>query len=409
MANNNKKNIKRVTLAYSGGLDTSVIIKWLVENYGCEVVAFVADIGQGGTELKPLKQKALASGAKDIIVKDLKEEFVRDYVFPMLRSGAMYEGQYLLGTSIARPIIAKAQMDAAKKTKSDGVSHGATGKGNDQVRFELAYYAIDPKIKVIAPWREWDFKGREDLMAFAKKHKIPVTSTKAKPYSMDANLYHISYEGGILEDPWAEAKEDMYLWTKSPEKAPNKATYIEIDYKQGDPVAINGKKMSPANLLENLNKLGGANGIGRADCVESRYVGMKSRGVYETPGGAILKVALRGMESLTMDREVMQTRDSIMNRYAQLVYFGYWFSPEREAMQALIDEATKVVNGTVRVKLYKGSATVVGRKSSNSLYNSALATFEEDSVYNQADAEGFIKLNALRLQVNNSANKKKVK
>ncbi len=403
----NNKNIKRVVLAYSGGLDTSVIIKWLIEEYGAEVIAFVADIGQGGTEVKPLRKKALASGAKKIIIKDLKEEFVRDYVFPMLRSGAVYEGQYLLGTSIARPIIAKAQMEAARSTKSDAVSHGATGKGNDQVRFELAYYAINPKIKVVAPWREWDFKGREDLMAFAKTHKIPVTSTKAKPYSMDANLYHISYEGGNLEDPWSEAKEDMYLWTISPEKAPNKATYIEIDYKQGNPVSINGKKLSPAKLLSSLNILGGKNGIGRADCVESRYVGMKSRGVYETPGGEILNVALRGMEALTMDREVMQTRDSIMNRYAQLVYFGYWFSPEREAIQALIDEASKTVNGTVRIKLLKGCATVVGRKSKNSLYSSELATFEEDSVYDQADAEGFIKLNSLRLKILRSVNKKK--
>lgn len=403
----NKQNIKRVTLAYSGGLDTSVIIKWLIEEYGAEVIAFVADVGQGGTEVKPLKKKALASGAKKIIIKDLKEEFVKDYVFPMLRSGAVYEGQYLLGTSIARPIIAKAQMDVAKATKSDAVSHGATGKGNDQVRFELAYYAINPKIKVVAPWREWDFKGREDLMKFAKSHKIPVTSTKAKPYSMDANLYHISYEGGNLEDPWSEAKEDMYLWTTSPEKAPNKATYIEIDYKQGNPVAINGVKLSPAKLLEKLNKLGGKNGIGRADCVESRYVGMKSRGVYETPGGEILTASLRGMEALTMDREVMQTRDSIMNRYAQLVYNGYWFSPEREAIQALIDEASKTVNGTVRVKLLKGRATVVGRKSKNSLYSSELATFEEDSVYNQADADGFIKLNSLRLKIHRSVNKKR--
>ncbi|HAG50442.1 MAG: argininosuccinate synthase [Deltaproteobacteria bacterium GWC2_42_51] len=390
--------IKKVVLAYSGGLDTSVIIKWLVENYDCEVVAFSADLGQG-EELAPLKKKAIQTGASKIYITDLKEEFVRDFIFPMLRAGAVYEGRYMLGTSIARPLIAKAQMDIAKKEKADAVCHGATGKGNDQVRFELTYYAINPHIKVIAPWREWDMKSRTDLIDYAERHDIPVTATKAKPYSSDRNLFHISFEGGILEDPWAEPPEDMFLLSVSPEKAPNKPTYVEIAFKDGNPIAVNGKKMSPAKLLAELNKLGGKNGIGRVDVVENRYVGMKSRGVYETPGGTILHAARRAVESITMDREVMHLRDSLIPRYAELVYYGYWYSPERKVLQTMIDEAAKGVTGTVRVKLYKGNCDVVGRKSDKSLYHPDFATFEEDVVYDQKDAEGFIKLNALRLKI----------
>lgn len=392
------KSIKRAVLAYSGGLDTSVIIQWLKETYGCEVVAFVADLGQGA-EVKPLRKKAIRSGASKIFIKDLREEFVRDYVYPMLRSGAIYEGGYMLGTSIARPIIAKAQMDVVKKVKADAVAHGATGKGNDQVRFELTCYAIDPKIKVIAPWREWNLKSRSDLIRYAKAQKVPVPVTRSKPYSMDRNLFHVSYEGGILEDTWNEPREDMFLMSVSPEKAPDKATYIELDYRCGDAVSINGKKMTPAKILARLNTLGGRNGIGRADCVESRMVGMKSRGVYETPGGTILHAGRTGLESITMDREVMRLRDSLMPRYAEMVYYGYWFAPERVVLQKLIDEAASVVTGTVRLKLYKGSVTVVGRKSKNSLYSPELATFEEDTVYDQKDAEGFIKINALRLKM----------
>lgn len=392
-----KRKLKKVVLAYSGGLDTSIIIKWLIEEYGCEVVAYVADVGQA-EETKGLKQKALKSGACAFEMRDLKEEFVKDFVFPMMRGAALYDGQYLLGTSIARPIIAKAQMEVAKKHKADGVSHGATGKGNDQVRFELAYYAINPKIQVVAPWREWDLQSRSDLIAYAKKHGIHVPVTKKKPYSMDRNLFHISYEGGVLEDPWAGPEEDMYMLSVSPEKAPNKATYLEIDFKKGDPVKVNGKTMSPAKLLTYLNKVAGLNGVGRDDCVENRFVGMKSRGVYETPGGTILYHARRGLESITMDREVMHLRDSLITKYSTLIYNGFWFSPEREAMQALIDEAAKNVTGTVRLKLYKGRVTVDGRKSPKSLYRMDLATFEEDTVYDQKDAEGFIKLNALRLK-----------
>lgn len=392
-----KRKLKKVVLAYSGGLDTSIIIKWLVEEYNCEVVAYVADVGQA-EETKGLKQKALKSGACAFEMRDLKEEFVKDFVFPMMRGAALYDGQYLLGTSIARPIIAKAQMEVAKKHKADGVSHGATGKGNDQVRFELAYYAINPKIQVVAPWREWDLQSRSDLIAYAKKHGIHVPVTKKKPYSMDRNLFHISYEGGVLEDPWVGPKEDMYMLSVSPEKAPNKATFLEIDFKNGDPVKVNGKSMSPAKLLTYLNVVAGKNGVGRDDCVENRFVGMKSRGVYETPGGTILYHARRGLESITMDREVMHLRDSLITKYSTLIYNGFWFSPEREAMQALIDNAAKNVTGTVRVKLLKGRVTVDGRKSSKSLYRPDLATFEEDTVYDQKDADGFIKLNALRLK-----------
>ena len=361
-------SIRKVVLAYSGGLDTSVIIKWLVENYGCEVVAFAADLGQG-EELAPLKKKAIKTGASKIYIQDLKEEFVRDFIFPMLRAGAVYEGKYLLGTSIARPLIAKAQMEIAKKEKADAVCHGSTGKGNDQVRFELTYYAINPHIKVIAPWREWDMKSRTDLIDYAERHDIPVTATKAKPYSSDRNLFHISFEGGILEDPWAEPPEDMFVLSVSPEKAPNKPTYVEIDFKDGDPCAVNGKKLSPAKLLSELNKLGGKNGVGRIDLVENRYVGMKSRGVYETPGGTILHAARRAVESITMDREVMHLRDSLISRYAELVYYGYWYSPEREMLQGMVDHALKGVTGTARLKLYKGNCDVVGRKSDKSLYH----------------------------------------
>ncbi|HKZ46713.1 MAG TPA: argininosuccinate synthase [Thermodesulfobacteriota bacterium] len=391
-------SIKKVVLAYSGGLDTSVIIKWLIENYNCEVIAFAADLGQG-EELTPLKKKAIATGAKKIYIKDLKEEFVRDFIFPMLRAGAVYEGRYLLGTSIARPLIAKAQMEVAKKERADAVSHGATGKGNDQVRFELTYYAFDPHIKVIAPWREWDMKSRTDLIDYAERHGIPVTATKAKPYSSDRNLFHISFEGGILEDPWVEPPEDMFVLSVSPMKAPDKQTYVEIDFKDGDPVAVDGKKIAPARLLAELNKLGGKNGVGRVDVVENRYVGMKSRGVYETPGGTILHAARRAVESITMDREVMRLRDSLITRYSELVYYGYWYSPEREMLQKMIDEAAKGVTGTARIKLYKGNCDVVGRKSNRSLYHPDFATFEEDVIYDQKDAEGFIKLNALRLKI----------
>jgi argininosuccinate synthase len=399
MGKNTKvEKIKRVVLAYSGGLDTSVIIKWLIERYGCEVVAFVADIGQG-SEVKPLRKKAIKSGAKKAVVKDLKEEFVRDFIFPMLRASAVYEGQYLLGTSIARPLIAKAQMEVAKATRAEAVAHGATGKGNDQVRFELTYYAIDPHIKVIAPWRQWHMKGRAELVRYAKSHGIPVPVTKTRPYSTDRNIFHISFEGGVLEDPWRPPPEDMFVLSVSPEKAPRRQTYVEIGIKNGDPVSVNGKKMTPAKLLQRLNRLGGKNGIGRVDCVESRFVGMKSRGVYETPGGTILHTARRAVESITMDREVMHLRDSLISRYSELVYYGYWFSPEREAIQSLVDEAVRGVTGTARLKLYKGNVTVVGRKAPGSLYHPDFATFEQDTVYDQTDAEGFIKINALRLKL----------
>ena len=390
--------IKKVVLAYSGGLDTSVILKWLQETYRCEVIAFCADLGQG-EDLKAVKVKAQRLGVKRVYVEDLREVFVKDYVFPMLRANAVYEGSYLLGTSIARPLIARRQIEIAKKEGAEAVSHGATGKGNDQVRFELTYMALEPKIKIIAPWRDWAFRSRRELIEYAEQHDIPVTATKAKPYSMDLNLFHVSYEGGILEDPWNAPPDEIFQMTVSPEQAPDKPQEIEIEYVGGDPVAVDGRKMSPATLLARLNMLGGAHGIGRVDLVENRYVGMKSRGVYETPGGTILHAAHRGLESLTMDREVLHLRDSLIPHYAELVYYGYWFSPERAMLQTAMDEAQKDVSGTVRVKLYKGNCTVVGRKSKNSLYRLDIATFEEDEVYRQKDAEGFIRLNALRLAI----------
>jgi len=392
------KEIKRVVLAYSGGLDTSVIIKWLIERYECEVIAFSADIGQGA-ELTGLKEKAIKTGAKKLFIKDLREEFTADFVFPMLRASAIYEGTYLLGTSIARPLIAKVQMEIARAERADAVSHGSTGKGNDQVRFELTYYSIDPHIKVIAPWREWDMKGRADLIRYAKRHGIPVPVTKAKPYSSDRNLFHISFEGGVLEDPWVEPPANMYVLSKSPEQAPARPCYVEIGFEAGNPVSVDGKKLSPANLLARLNELGGEHGIGRVDMVESRYVGMKSRGVYETPGGTILHAARRAVESLTMDRELLHLRDGLSQRYAELVYNGYWYSPERLALQTLIDHATSGVAGVARMKLYKGNVIVAGRKAEKSLYHPDFATFEEDTVYDQKDAEGFIKINALRLKI----------
>jgi argininosuccinate synthase len=391
--------IKKAVLAYSGGLDTSVVIAWLKETYGCEVIAFCADLGQT-EDMKAVKSKALKTGASKSYVVDLREEFARDYVFPMLRANAVYEGTYLLGTSIARPLIAKKQIEIAKTEKADAVSHGATGKGNDQVRFELAYYALNPDIKVIAPWREWDFDSRESLIKFARKHKIPVPVTKKKPYSMDMNLFHISYEGGILEDPWAEPPEDMFTLTVSPEKAPSRAQYLEVGFKDGNPVSVDNKRLSPAKLLKKLNAVAGKHGIGRLDIVENRFVGMKSRGVYETPGGTVLHTAHRAVESITMDREVLHLKDSLMPQYAELVYNGFWFAPERSALQSLIDESQKGVTGTARMKLYKGNCIVTGRKAPKSLYSSRLATFEAEDVYNQQDAEGFIKLNALRMKLN---------
>lgn len=398
-------SIKKVVLAYSGGLDTSVIVKWLQENHNCEVVTFTADIGQG-EEVEPARAKAQALGVKEIFIDDLREEFVRDFVFPMFRANTIYEGEYLLGTSIARPLIAKRLIEIANEVGADAISHGATGKGNDQVRFELGAYALKPGIKVIAPWREWDLTSRETLMAYCEQHNIPVDFTKKKksPYSMDANLLHISYEGGVLENPWTEAEEDMWRWSVAPEAAPDKATYIDITYEKGDPVAINGEKMSPATLLETLNKLGGENGVGRLDIVENRYVGMKSRGCYETPGGTILLKAHRAIESITLDREVAHLKDSMMPRYAEMIYNGYWWSPERQMLQVAIDESQQVVNGDVRVKLYKGAVHVVGRRSADSLFDEKVATFEDDAgAYNQKDAEGFIKLNALRMRI--AANK----
>jgi argininosuccinate synthase len=402
--------IKKVVLAYSGGLDTSVILEWLVETYGCEVVTFTADIGQG-EELEPARAKAKKMGVKEIFVDDLKEEFVRDFVFPMFRANTLYEGEYLLGTSIARPLIAKRQIEIANQVGADAVAHGATGKGNDQVRFELGYYALNPDVRVIAPWREWDLSSREKLMAYAAKHGIPVERQRGKksPYSMDANLLHISYEGDVLEDPWKEPEAAMWRWTVAPEKAPNKPTYIELTYRKGDIVAVNGKALSPAAVLATLNKLGGANGIGRTDIVENRYVGMKSRGAYETPGGTIMLKAHRAIESITLDREVAHLKDDIMPRYAALIYNGYWWSPERTMLQQMIDASQEAVNGVVRLKLYKGNAIVVGRKSDHdSLFDARVATFEEDrGAYNQKDAEGFIKLNALRLRIAAKRRKKK--
>tara|TARA_B100001939_G_scaffold299880_1_gene275529 strand:- start:24400 stop:25632 length:1233 start_codon:yes stop_codon:yes gene_type:complete len=394
------EKIKKVVLAYSGGLDTSIILKWLQDTYGCEVVTFTADLGQG-EELEPARKKAELLGCKEIYVEDLREEFVRDYVFPMFRANALYEGVYLLGTSIARPLIAKRQIEIAAATGADAVCHGATGKGNDQVRFELGYYALNPDIKVIAPWREWDLNSRSKLIAFAEKHQIPIAKDKRgeAPFSVDANLLHTSSEGKALEDPWQEAPEYVYNRIVSPEDAPDKPTYIEIEFKKGDPVAIDGEKLSPAALLARLNELGGANGIGRLDLLENRFVGMKSRGIYETPGGTILLTAHRGMESITLDRGAMHLKDELMPRYAELIYNGFWFSPEREMLQALIDKSQEHVEGTVRLKLYKGNAMLVGRKSPKSLYSMEHVTFEEDQVYDQRDAEGFIKLNALRLRL----------
>ena len=396
-------DINKVVLAYSGGLDTSVIVKWLQETYNCEVVTFTADIGQG-EEVEPARAKAKAMGVKEIYIEDLREEFVRDYVFPMFRANAIYEGEYLLGTSIARPLIAKRLVEIAAETGADAISHGATGKGNDQVRFELGAYALAPGIQVIAPWREWDLNSREKLMQFCEDHEIPVDFTgkkKKSPYSMDANLLHISYEGGNLEDPWWEPEEDMWRWSVSPETAPDAPTYITLTYEKGDIVAIDGERLSPADVLSKLNKLAGDNGIGRLDIVENRYVGMKSRGCYETPGGTIMLPAHRAIESLTLDRESAHLKDSVMPKYAELIYNGYWWAPERLALQKLIDATQENVNGEVRMKLYKGAATVVGRRSENdSLFDASIATFEDDAgAYDQKDAEGFIKLNALRLRI----------
>jgi argininosuccinate synthase len=392
------EDIKKIVLAYSGGLDTSVILKWLKETYKCPVVAYAADLGQG-EELGGIEEKAMDTGADEVIVEDLKEEFVKDFVWPALRANAIYESRYLLGTSLARPLISRGQVDAAKKTGSNAVSHGATGKGNDQVRFELGYMALEPNLKIIAPWRIWKFRGREDLMEYARSKGIPVPVTKEKPYSSDRNLLHISFEGGILEDTWNEPPEDMFLLSVSPEKAPDQTTYVEIEFKQGNPVSVDGRAMTPAELLSRLNELGGRNGIGRVDMVENRYVGMKSRGVYETPGGTILREAHVAMESITMDREVMHIRDGLVPRYAEMIYYGYWFSPEREMLQTLIDETQKNVNGVVRLKLYKGNCTVVGTKSESSLYDPDYASFEGDEVYNQKDAEGFIRLSGLRIKI----------
>jgi len=399
-----KLKVKKVVLAYSGGLDTSVILKWLQDTYGCEVVTFTADIGQG-EELAPARRKAKLLGVKSIFVEDLREEFVRDFVFPMFRANAVYEGEYLLGTSIARPLIAKHLVRIARTTGADAISHGATGKGNDQVRFELGAYALMPNVRVIAPWREWDLLSREKLLQYAAKHGIPVDYKKKKgggaPYSMDANLLHISYEGGILEDPSYEPEESMWRITVSPEKAPDRPQYVQLGYERGDIVAINGKRLSPAKVLAELNRLGGRHGIGRLDLVENRYVGMKSRGCYETPGGTIMLRAHRAMESITMDREVLALKDDLMPRYARLIYNGYWFSPERRLLQTLIDESQQTVNGTVRVKLYKGTVMNVGRASkTDSLFDPAISTFEDDQgAFNQADAEGFIRLNALRMRI----------
>ncbi|MGK0373886.1 MAG: argininosuccinate synthase [Arenicella sp.] len=399
---NSKKDIKKVVLAYSGGLDTSIIVRWLQEEYDCEVVTFTADIGQG-EEVEPARAKAEAMGVKSIYIDDLREEFAGDYVYPMMRANAIYEGEYRLGTSIARPLIAKRLIEIANETGADAISHGATGKGNDQVRFELGAYALRPDIQIIAPWREWDLNSRDKLLAYADANQI-VVEKKADGkslYSMDANLLHISYEGGILEDPWAEAEDDMWRWTVSPEQAPDKAQYVELEFIQGDIVAIDGEAMSPATVMARLNKVGGEHGIGRDDIVENRYVGMKSRGCYETPAGTIMLRAHRAMESLTLDREVAHLKDELMPKYAELIYNGYWWSPEREMLQTMIDESQKHVNGTVRVKLYKGMVYIAGRKSDkDSLFDERIATFEDDQgAYNQADAEGFIKLNALRLRI----------
>jgi len=406
------QSVKKVVLAYSGGLDTSIIIKWLEETYDCEVVTFTADVGQG-EEVEPARAKAKAAGVKEIFIDDLTEEFVRDFVFPMFRANTVYEGEYLLGTSIARPLISKRLIEIANETGADAICHGATGKGNDQVRFELGAYALKPGVKIIAPWREWHLSSRESLMEYAEQHGIEIDYQKQgqkSPYSMDANLLHISYEGDVLEDPWHEAEDDMWRWSVSPEAAPDEPTYIELTYEKGDPVALNGEKLSPATMLKTLNEIGGANGVGRLDIVENRYVGMKSRGCYETPGGTIMLQGHRSMESLTLDREVAHLKDSLMPKYAELIYNGYWWSPEREMMQKMIDDSQEYVNGTVRLKLYKGSVTCVGRKSEDTLFDEAVATFDDDEgAYNQADAEGFIKLNALRLRIASQKGRKLLK
>ena len=394
------KDIEKVVLAYSGGLDTSIILKWLQETYDCEVVTFTADLGQG-EELEPARSKAESMGVKEIYIEDLKQEFVSDYVFPMFRANAIYEGEYLLGTSIARPLIAKRLVEIAEETGADAISHGATGKGNDQVRFELGAYALNPAIKIIAPWREWDLGSRKSLLDYAEKHGIPVEMKRGSesPYSMDANLLHISYEGGPLENPWNEPSTEMWRWTVNPELAPNEATYLDLEFENGDAVGIDGSRILPADLLAELNRIGGINGVGRTDIVENRYVGMKSRGAYETPGGTILLRAHRAIESITLDRGVAHLKDELMPKYAELVYNGYWFSPERKMLQAAIDHSQRWVNGKVRLKLYKGNVEVVGRESADTLFDEVIATFEDDSgAYNQADAEGFIKLNALRLR-----------
>lgn len=392
------ETIKKIILAYSGGLDTSVMLRWLKEHYNCEVVCYCADVGQGA-EMDGLEAKALETGASKLYIEDLREEFVRDYVWTALKANAVYEGVYLMGTSLARPVIAKRQIEIAQREAADAVAHGATGKGNDQVRFELTYYALQPSIKVLAPWREWEFKGRADLIAYARQHSIPVTATAEKPYSTDANLMHISYEGGILEDPWAEPPENIFQLTRSPENAKSEAEYVEISFASGEPVAIDGQRLGPVELLESLNRLGGEHGIGRIDLVENRFVGMKSRGVYETPGVTILQAAHRALESITLDREVMHLRDSLNVKFAESIYYGFWFSPESELLRKLVDETQKNVTGDVRLKLYRGNVIVVGRRSPRSLYDESVATFEADTVYNQRDAEGFIKLNALRLRM----------
>ncbi len=390
--------IKKVVLAYSGGLDTSIILKWLMETYHCEVIAFAADLGQG-EEVAPIEEKAKKTGASKVYIDDLREEFVRDFVFPTIQAGAIYEASYLLGTSVARPLIAKRQIEIAHQEGADAVAHGATGKGNDQVRFELTYLSLDPNIRVIAPWREWSFRSRSDLIAYAKEHGIPVPVTKEKPYSSDRNLLHISFEGGILEDPWNEPPEDMFVMSVSPEAAPDTPRYITISFESGIPVAIDGKRLSPATLLESLNQIAGENGIGRVDMVENRYVGMKSRGVYETPGGTVLHTAHRALESITLDREVMHLKDSLMPKIAELIYYGYWYAPEMQVLWKTIEETQKEVTGDVRLKLYKGNCMVVGRRSPYSLYSEDFATFEADEVYQQSDASGFIRLNALRLRI----------
>jgi len=397
--------VNKIVLAYSGGLDTSVILKWLQEEYQCPVVAFAADLGQR-EDWDAVRRKGLATGAQKVIISDLRDEFVREFIFPAFRANAIYEGSYLLGTSLARPAIAREQVRIAREEGADGVSHGATGKGNDQVRFELAYLALEPKLTIIAPWRIWKLNSRAKLLAFAAEHDIPVPVTREKPYSSDENLLHISYEGGILEDPWNEPEEQMYQLTVSPEKAPDKAVYVEIDFEFGNPVAIDGERLDPVRLLTRLNELGGANGIGRLDMVENRFVGMKSRGVYETPGGTILRAAHRDLETITLDREVLRIRDSLVPRYSELIYNGFWFSPEMRLLQKTMDETQHTVNGTVRLKLYKGGCMPVGRKSDASLYQESFATFEEDEVYNQADATGFIRLNSLRMQIQALSRKK---